>query len=338
METYLIVRTHAMATRLIPSQTIIQLAFAKSLKDVVSLLALTEYREYIDKIEELSARSLYKAIKKVMINRFGKLIDIATGKFKEFLIEYFRIFEIENILMVLGKKAVGETISEEELTHIPSLPFDYQRLLKAKDLEQAMKVLKETPPYNTIREEIVKTVLKLKTILPIEYELHRIRYERLFKLLRRYEFITVKESISRILGLEIDILNIFNVLATVIYNFTPEIVLQMIIPNGLLLDPKKLEKVALSKRKTEIIRLLKDYRDIVEQIMNRREVEAYTLAQKEIRRRFIKDRITNFTTFYDVLLYIKMCEYEFRDLSLIIHAIEYNIPRERVQAELINVP
>jgi len=338
MSTYLVVRTHGMITRLLPPDIISQLAYAKDLRDVISILTMTDYRNYLDRVETLSAESLYHIFKKVLINRFEKVISIAKGVYRDFLIEYARIFEIENILMILVHKFSKEPIDPKKLLILSFSKVDYDALINATDFDTAVKILRNDPIYYKIRDEIVSLAREYASILPIEYELYRIRYERIFKLLKRKEFIGIRKSLENIFGLEIDILNIFIVLSPFVYEYTPSLIASLLLPLGLELHLNKLKKILEEKRRSEIIEYLRSYANIVEYILAKTDADAYILAQKMIRERLLKDKIPNFTNIFYVILYLKACEYEFRDLSLIIHAIEYNIPRNKVITKLINSP
>lgn len=336
MDTYLIVRVHGMSTKLLPENTLLQMAYAKSLKDIVSLLSITEYRELIDKSREISAEALHEVYRSIFLRRLITLINMASGIHRDFLVEYARIFEIENILYILKKLVAGEKVDPSRLIAIPYSPIDYKSLSEARSLENALKILKATQTYSDIRDVAINKAVQYRSVFPVEAELNRIRYENLFKMLNNLAFLTVKDELKMLFGTEIDIYNIFAITASVIYKFAQDLVQHSIISiDGYLIPYNKVRKALKVPRSSELLNIFKAYENVIENIIKEQEVEAYIIIQKEIKRRILSRKIQKFTSFYDVILYLKKAEYEFRNLSMLTHAVQYNIPGEIIQQQLI---
>ncbi len=336
IDEYLIVKAHGIIARLIPVQSLLQMAYSKELKDIVSLLMMTDYRTYIDKIDKLTATALYSGFKRVMIDRFQNLINSCSGASKEFIIEYMRLLEFENVMRIIGRKLGVSSGNEIEITRIGTESINYDELMKASSIEQLMMILRTYDPYSGIRDEIARRFIEEKNLLILEYELHRIRYSKLLELINNFAFIDVRDQLKKLIGIEIDILNIYAVTGPILYGFSPELTRSLIIPGGYLLSRDKLIKVLGMKRKSEIINQLRGYEDVLELILNKRETKAYLIAQKKIRKELMREKIPNYATFLDVFICLKLVEFEYRDLTQIVYGVEYNIPRDTLQKNLIN--
>ncbi len=335
IDEYLIVKAHGIMSRLIPPQSLAQMSFSKELKDLVSLLLMTDYRPYIEKLEELSANTLSNGFKKVMINRFKELINVASGQHKKFIVEYARIVEFENVLKIISSKISESMIGKLEIAPVGIESINYESLIKAKELEQLFRVLKSYEPYNEFRDEVINNFIENKNLVLVDYELHRIRYGKLLELTSKIEFMGVSE-LRKLIGIEIDILNIFTVTAPMLYSFSPDLMKLIIIPGGYLLSEEKLLRALELKRRSEMINYLKGYRDIIEMVLDRQETKAYLLAQKKIRNYLDREKIANYASFFDVYMCMKRIEYEYRDLIQISYGVEYNLPRELLQRNLIS--
>jgi len=336
IDEYLVIKAHGIISRLIPVQSLIQIAYSKELRDIASLLMMTEYRSYIDKIEKLTASALNASFKRVMINRFQSLIHACSGIDREFIIEYLRILEFENVLKIVGEKIGSRSSEEINIIPVGVESINYDELLESRDIEQLIRILRMHDPYSEMRDEIVRRFIEDRNLLLLEYEFYRVRYNRLLRLISNFAFMEVRDLLRKFIGMEIDILNIYAVTGPMLYDFSPELIRLIIIPGGYLLSEDKLAKVVYLRRKSEIINMLKGYEDIVRLIIDKRETEAYLLAQRKLRKEIMSERILNYATFFDVFMCLKLVEFEYRDLTQIVYGVEYDIPRDILQKNLIN--
>lgn len=312
------------------------MAYSKELGDIVSLLMMTEYRSYIDKIKKLTASSLNASFKEVMINRFKTLINVSSGVHRKFLIEYLRAFEFENMMKIISEKLSLGPLEELNVIPLGIESVNYDELLRSGNLEELIGVLRGYDPYSDMRDEIVKRFIKDRNLVLLEYEFYRLRYSRLLELIHNFAFISVRELLRKFIGIEIDILNIYAVTGAMLYDFSPELIQLIIIPGGYLLNKNKLTRIIYLKKKSEIINALKEYSDIVKSIINKNETKAYLLAQKKLRKEILREMIPNYVSFLDVFICLKLIEFEYRDLTQIVYGVEYNIPRETLQRNLIS--
>jgi len=334
---YAIIRAHDIATRLLPPQVISQLAYAKNLREVVTILHMTEYGEYISREIEPTPEYLHEQIKKVFIKRCLKLLKVSSEELRDILLEVLRIFEIENLLFIFKKKWAGEKADPSKLVILPFSTINYSSLIETKNVEEFIRLLTSYDVYSEFRSEIISLMGKFNSPLPIEYELYRIRYKRLFDVINKQRFLPDKREIEKIFQIEVDIMNIFLALAPMLYDFSPELIDPLLLPSGHKINIKTLKNVVRSKNRSFVMKALRSYKDIVENIIIKREGEAYVIAQRYLRKELLAHRIPSFISPYYVLSLLKRCEYEFRDLSVIVHGIFYNIPHENIARFLISI-
>lgn len=333
---YLAVRAHGIMARLIPPQSLVQIAFSKELKDFVSLLMMTDYRVHIDKLSELSADHLCMSFKRVWVDRFMELIRASNGIEKAFLVEYSRIIEIENLLQIIGSKLGLKSSQLTDIYPIGIESISYDELVKESSIEQLIKGLTSYEPYKDLSPLVIERFFEEKNLLLLEYELHKLRYRRLLEIVDRWLFLEIRDLFKKFIGIEIDVLNIFTISGAMMYNYSPDIVSELIIPGGYSFSKEKMLKLIDVKRKNELVRALRGYSDVVERILSGEETSAYIIAQKKLRREILREKIPYYTSFMDVYLCLKLTEFEYRDLAKIAYSIEYNIPREVLQRNLIN--
>lgn len=328
MVTYMAVRCHGLATHLLPANVLEALASAKSLQDLTATLTPTDYGRRIAGLEEIDARTLEEIFNQTLAERFRHVVKLAPEGVEAFTKAYTRRLEVRNLSRLLRGKYSG--VSPEEirawLTPLEDLSkLNYEPLLGAESLEEVVKLLKGSP-YEKLKG-YVEPCHTYRSILPLEYALKGIYYEDLLAHAGGLPSES-KEQVLRLIGLEVDLTNVFTSLAPLVYGYSKDLIEQLLIPFHHKISSSKLIEAVNAKTPQAALSALTPYSRIAEHILGRRddlaEAERLKLLREEARRTMCSSPVE----LPYVMGYLILCELECRDLTFISIAVERGISPE----------
>ncbi len=325
MDTYLITRCHGLMTRLLSPQIIDTLASVKNFQEIIDILNPTEYGKLIREQEQINAFTLEEIFSKKLMDRCEYLLKVAPDNINEFLLAYYRKFEVQNISRLFrGKisKAPIE-ISEYALFPIDNISsIDIEAMAQAIDAEEFILNLKKTQ-YNQVIKSI-EWYRKYDSFLPIEFHLKNIYYNMLFQTLNRVSA-EDRKKVSQLIRAEVDITNCFTSTAASIYGYDIEFIESLLIPYPLRLSLKTLSDVIRTNSPQEILRLLGHYSKVAIHLLSRDETAAHTESLRLLRAETIRQRVEESMNFPYVMHYLFLSQFECRDLTFIALATQHNI-------------
>jgi len=243
---YLVTRTHGLKTHLISPRDIQLLVKAKSLREVSDNLLKAEYGTEISKLptREVDALTLEEIFLKILVDRFFFITREAQGKLQDLLTRYCGRFEVENIKRVIRAKHGGETIEERNLLPlsrehtIVNLPA----LIKAKDVEDAISLLRETP-YRPLVERL-ETYRRAGTTMVLEAALDDIYFDKVWEITGK---ISNGNGVKDLVGEEIDLRNLLIALSLKIRDLPPTLIAEALISSSYKLTVGRLRTLAQAR-------------------------------------------------------------------------------------------
>ncbi|WP_097027546.1 V-type ATPase subunit [Clostridium peptidivorans] len=233
-------------------------------KDYVQALSYlkenTNYKEVLKdyNVQDLHRGQLEKILKKYYTKIFYKLSHYFKGDYKNLIKVLFMKLEIEDLKVILRGKYIGrekEDIESLMTYKSPLSEINYDTLISARSIEEAIETLKDTKYYNHIFPLL--NSIKEGGMFRIEMSLD-FSY---FSELRKIEEKVHKESrgiLKNIIGVYSDLLNIQWIFrGKKYYNIAPEILLNYTIYDGYRLHLKDLKNLCYSKSIEELFSLIK---------------------------------------------------------------------------------
>ncbi len=178
---YLVSRAHGLATRLIDASTYESLKKARDLQSLIDLISGEEYVKRLSALERdrLDASVLNRIFSEVLVDRLIYFTKISSGKFRDFMLNYVRRLEVENLRRVLRAKIRGNVITLDDLLPIPRgyTIINFQDLVNVRTLDDVSYHL--TPTIYRAAQEAFSIAKSVGSTFPIELVAEAIYFSRL---------------------------------------------------------------------------------------------------------------------------------------------------------------
>ena len=327
MITYLICKCHVYESKLLPKRLILELASVSKLEDFVGILSATIYGQRIS--EAKSVWDVEATLTEIFIDRLSTLLKISPENVKEFLIQYYRRFEVQNMVRIMRMKIAHEPIEPIEELIIPSEKLggmDLDPFMRARDLNEFMSLLAGTT-YKKISE------MKIENPLILESMFRWIYYRGVFDKVSRIPR-DDRSDVMEILGIELDLHNLRVWMLPILYGYDRKLAESLLIDN----PAGKSKRLLMELRSVkEFLKEFPRYRVFIEALIRREEWRAEIEYFKILKDEVDKRRISKYVNFFYVLKYILDCEVEYRNLRSIAISIHYNLPID-VRRSLLILP
>ena len=327
MITYLICKCHVYESRLLPKRLILELASVSKLEDFVGILSATIYGQRIS--EAKNVWDVEAALTEIFIDRLSTLLKISPENVKEFLIQYYRRFEVQNMVRIMRMKLAHEPIESIEELIIPSERLggiDLDPFMRARDFNEFMSLLAGTA-YRKISE------MKIKNPLILESMFRWIYYRGVFDKVSRIPG-DDRSDVMEILGIELDLHNLRVWMLPILYKYDRKLAESLLIDNPAGKSKRRLMEL---KSVVEFLEEFPRYRGFIEALIRQEEwmaeIEYFKILKDEVDKR----RISKYVNFFYVLKYILDCEIEYRNLRSIAISIYHNLPID-VRRSLLILP
>lgn len=328
-------RVHAMRVKLFPKETYAKL-LAMDLPEIARFIEESEYKAEVDELARLyTGIDLVEFATHLNLARtFRKLIDMTTGEPHDLIVEYLRRWDIWDIKTILRGKAYGA--SDEEISRIlvPSGELtleDLQALVRKPSVEEVVSGLKGTVYY-----KVIKDIDYAESSMKVEDELDKFYYARMVDLVSR---IAGSSLYLKVIQMEIDVANLKTLFRLKSAGISGSRVLPYIIPSGLYLTDKDIEKLAEAPF-DEFVEMLSKYRywgaisDIVTERME-------SLSQIELRlNKYLSEHAWRIAT-YNPLTVLPMLGYMFSkdaevdNIQAIVRGKEAGLSQETIKSHLV---
>ncbi|MCD6125464.1 MAG: V-type ATPase subunit [Thaumarchaeota archaeon] len=316
MITYLICKCHVYESRLLPRRLILELASASKLEDFIEMLSATAYGDGL--LEAKSIWDVEAALTEKFINRLSTLLRVSPENIREFLIQYYRRFEIQNLIRIMRMKLIHEHAESIKRLIIPSEMLggmDLDPFIGAKNFNEFINLLAGTR-YKAISKMDIENPLILESMFRWIY--YQGVFDKVSKIPR-----ADRPDVMKILGIELDLHNIRVCILPILYDYDRKLAENLLIDNpagkskGLLMELRSIE---------ELLESFPRYRVFIEALMRREEwraeIEYFRILKDEVDGK----RISKYINFFYVLKYILDCEVEYRNLRSIAISLYHNLP------------
>ncbi|MEM2122545.1 MAG: V-type ATPase subunit [Candidatus Bathyarchaeia archaeon] len=324
-ETYIAVRCHGLVTHLLPANVLEALSSARSIQDLVNILTPTDYGRKIVGLEEINIQTLEEVFNHILAERFRYLVRLAPENLRGFLKAYARRLEAGNLSRLLRGKYSATPSGETKAWLIPLQGLSrlsFESLLEAENLEETLELLKDTP-YEGLKG-FMEPCRTYGSILPMEYALKHMYYRDVLGHAEKLPPESREAALS-LIGLEVDLANAFTSLAPLVYGYSEDLTMQLLIPFHHKVSGLKLVEAVKAKNTQAALNALNPYSKVVEHILAGRDdladVERLRLLREEAQNAMHRSPIE----LPYVLGYLILCELECRDLSFIAVAVGYGV-------------
>ena len=327
MITYLICKCHAYESRLLPRKLILELASVANLEEFIEIISSTLYGRRIS--EAKSLWDVETALTEVFIDRLSTLLRFSPEDVGDFLIQYYRRFEVQNLIRIMRMKLAHEPTEAIEEIIIPSERLggiDLDPFMRARDFNEFMSLLAGTA-YEKVSEMEVENPLILESMFRWIY--YRGVFDKVSRIPR-----DDRADVMKILGVELDLHNLRVWMLPILYGYDRGLAESLLIDN----PAGKSKSLLMRLRSVEdFLEEFPRYRGFIETLMRREEwraeIEYFRILKDEVDGR----RISKYINFFYVLKYILDCEVEYRNLRSIAISIHHNLPVD-VRRSLLILP
>ncbi|MGZ4864292.1 MAG: V-type ATP synthase subunit C [Halobacteriota archaeon] len=232
-------RVHAMKVKLFPPETYTKM-LVMALPELARFIEESEYKTEIDELaQKHSGIDLIEFATHLNLARtFVKLTEMTMGEPHDLVVEYLRRWDIREIKTILRGKFSGASEQEVAKVLVPSgeLSLDFlQNLVRKPSVEAVIAALKGTPYY-----EVIKDIDYSESLMKLEDTLDKFYYARMVEFVSR---ITGSALYLRVIQMEVDVVNLKTVFRLRNAGISGIRTLEYIIPNGLYLSDKDVEKL-----------------------------------------------------------------------------------------------
>ena len=326
---YGVIITHSKRGELLDKKQIIELLKADNIIDIYDSLLNTEYGKELFMIpkNEVTATKMEHAILKTLVKRSYRLLEITPERERKVLEAFLNRYEVENLKRIIRIK-YGEKAPEASKILIP-IPqkyrtFNYEAMLEAKGIDEAMEYLVESPFYH------IALKFRELSVLEVEALIDKIYFEKLIKTLKEEK---VNGNIERMIRREIDLKNIERI---AIY-ISKGLVLskELMIPSGTLSLGRLLEasRVGLDVLKETPYEdlVIKIEKALLEKRIHKMRVLINKYMYEEAKKTCLRDNIK----LGFMVGYIILCETEANNLISIVLGKELGMENEKIKEFLI---
>lgn len=330
MSTKIAVRCHSLMQKLIPKNTLQELVYAEDLDSFSNLLSETAYGAKVRKKSMITADSLYAIFWEKFMERCDLLQKDAGKGLKTFLQKYLMKFDVENLIKILRKKETKRSIEKRELFPFSFSKLPYTKLRQAESVEEVLTFL-NTTPFN-VGKKFIDLYHEYSSLLPIEGALWKRIYEQLLEAVGNLP--DSRSGIKQLVKKEIDVRNCFTAVGPALYEESPKLAETFLIQPTFKVPLSTFQEMIHAE---ELRPYLNDfpYKKIMQLLLEREETKAEVETSRQVEKWLRTRKRGNLVSSLYVMMYMKLSEFEFRDLTKITYSLRYNIPSERMLNHMI---
>jgi len=332
---YVAAKAHVLRTYLIaPSYIRDYLVGARTLKDIASGLSMTYYRDKLVSLgQKVTKEDLIRVINGVFEERYAILTKQLPDPFSSFVDAYIFRFDIRSLLRIMG----------EIIANIPHGPvssygyafskINYGQLLKIGSMEDLLSALSYTPLKSAV-PLITELWEKYQSLHAVELALWSSYYRMLISFLQELPS-DVRDPIWRVIGTEIDLVNISVILGPMIYGYSIDYLDRLLIEKTLRVSIANLKKV-YGLEPELITSVVPDvYREVVEKFLTGRDYQAKTLAERIVLREVLSILPRNPAGFEFIFGVLKLFEFECENLRALIESVAYGLEKDIIKELMV---
>lgn len=330
LSTYIATRCHALIQKLISEEHLLRMAHAENVKELTGILLQTSYGNKIKEPNKTTAEELYEIYKDTFMERADLLQKRAGEGLAKFIENYLRKIVIEDLIKIMRKKVTERTIGTRELTKPSFSTLPYSKLRKAENIHEVFTLLNNTP--YAVKGEILPSFEKYGSLLPVEGYLWKKFYENVMNSIKKLP--DSNREIKELIGKEIDIKNYFIAVGPALYGYSPELAETLLIQPTFKVSMSHLRRLIHSKRPKEFSEKL-PYGKILRLLLEQKDTKAEIEASREMKKWLKRKKMPQPISSLYVMLYLKLAEFEFRNLHTLTYGKKYRLSPETILENLI---
>lgn len=221
-------RVRANYSRLLSTDSFINLLQAKDFGTVLANLKKTAYGPYLDAVDpkDLSPRRAVYQFYRRLADAYGKLIDLTPKPGRDLLLQLWRLFEIDNLKATL--RGIENEASWDQVLYLLAprerhflVSFDdMHTMLRQGNIADALTVIRDTPYYDPL-EHALNRYREEQTLFPLEVALDLDYRRGLWESIQKQRGRDRKEAL-RLVGTVIDIDNLLWAIRYRVYHHLSE--------------------------------------------------------------------------------------------------------------------
>jgi len=341
---YINARVRAMLSALLKDEQVERLVNAKDLQDAVSVLKTSQYgaifKQEVAYEEDIEA--LEKEFIKYDIGIYKKIINNVKGeprRLVELLMQRYELDELKALLRIWNRQIGPEgakNLIRETICH----PIDIDKIILAKNIEEIILLLDETPYKKPILGAWEK-YKQTNSFFYIEAALDADYFARLWQEvdnLSRKD----KESAAKLLGIEIDIDNISWLIRLKQYFKLPTAeALKIMIPRGYKISQDLAHKIFITEGLSAMVQgmAVKPYENLstlLGKAFDRSKLYMMEAILYQVLFREAKKALAGFPfTIGTILSYLILKRAETQNIISILYSKSYGLAPERIRASLL---
>lgn len=343
---YAVTRIRAMRVKLFPRDAYPRF-LNMSLDEITRKIGESEYKQDIDELsrEYNGVNLIEHALNRNMAESFQKVLRITEGEPHELVMEYLRVFDIEDIKTILRGKI--HNIPDDQILQAlvtgGALRYTFLSGLVTKSVDEIIASFRDSP-YGPILKKFDGTNLP-----EIENELDKFYYENLFEAIGLPSSADRKQF-DQFVRREIDIKNLSLLLRVKKYealenaeNTDTQCIIEdissMMISHGLVLDTDKLKNLCYDDF-IEALRLT-PYWDVISPVLENKDLKSVSLTDVEARlTRYNLTKVTEnsrrfLISIIPILEFIIYKTNEVRNLRIIVRGKSVGMDNELIKDRLV---
>jgi len=239
---YSIARARGMRRHLLTDKQLTTIIDSRDIEDSLDILNSTFYGTMLAETSTKGFQEMEQVLNKDLITTLQNVHKFLPKKVNEIFYWYLLKYEAINLKTIL-RGAFAKVPKDETIKNLLPISLTikmsvYENLASLSNIEEIVSQSDSTifgPALTKALPEYEKSGI----ILPLENALDRFVYENLWKKASEFKGMDV-EFLKKAIGVEIDIINLKVLVRTKAEDIKPEVVLKYLIPQGFILNNKKL--------------------------------------------------------------------------------------------------
>lgn len=318
--------------------TLIKLPYLVDVYDY--LKANTYYQHFLQCIDgtDLHRSEFEVALYKLQIREIEKIMHYLQGEEKNFIKTFLVRSDIESLRLLIREISRGEPLENLAPLMIYSSKYteiDFERLLKSKNWDEFKKNLSDTEFYRVL--EIYPEVSLDEDLFPVEKSLERYYYDKLVKCAGKLDKKENKE-LAKTIRSGIDLLNlVWFYRGRKFYHLSRQELLAYSYRGGLRITPSVIENISGITDMEKLREVMVSFSDYAFLFNHTKTLDLYMERRRE---RYLYYHYLKLLNGFEagvgkVVGFIRLCEFEIKDITSIIEAKRYQMTPEKTYKYLI---
>ncbi len=332
-----ITKIRAIYGKLIKKEEYFEMLNCKKLSEIVEYLKIkSQYKQSLSSLNEhnLNREDLEKTLKNKVFENYAKIYKYCgKNKILRYLVEYFEIVEILNMLSILSNGSTRKYSTNFPLCFISKTKIKFEKVSDLKNLDDLFNVLENTKYIKILKDSNNNSEKNKIDYLKCEHLLYFNFFKKLIRTIEAKSKKIEQAELKKLIKSKIDIINICLIYREkVLFQKNSDLIKEKIFPFHKNLNRQKIEDILNCQTKTQMEDVLKEcFSDVKNFILEKIEHTTSKIEFHYCRNKLhISSNMT--TTFY---CFIILQQIEIANLIAIIEGTHYNMPKETIKDFLI---